>query len=178
MRYIIIPALLLALCAPMAAEAAPVPQKNPVFPIKARGEAKAVVVSKMPSVGLYTYTFSLTATGEDVYLPKGASRNAKDMSAGVLYDIFESDEGARAAGASGAFVHSNASTSGNTYVVPKGKTETFTLVAAHNNRGIETDNYHMRIVGLRYAVKAPTNALILESNGFAGYKTKEVELVK
>jgi hypothetical protein len=134
MKHMIIIALALVLVLPQGAQAAPVAQKNPLFPVKARGEATSIAAPGNPSIGLFTYTFTLTATGEDVFLPTTATRNVKDMTAGVYYDILESDAGARAPGASGAFVYSTASSSNGMYFVPKGETRTFNLVAAHNNK--------------------------------------------
>jgi hypothetical protein len=178
MKHMIIIALALVLVLPQGAHAAPVAQKNPLFPVKARGVATATLAPGNPAVGLFTYTFTLTATGEDVFLPITATRNVKDQSSGVYYDIYESDAGARAPGASGAFVYSTASSSKGMYLVPKGETREFTLVAAHNNKNVEQDHYHMRLTGLRYALRETTNVLTTETNGFAKYKTREVELMK
>ncbi|MFM2374818.1 MAG: hypothetical protein RLZZ234_813 [Candidatus Parcubacteria bacterium] len=176
MKHMIIIALICMVGAPTSASAAPVAQQNPLFPVKATG--KATALQSMSAVGLFTYTFTLTATGEDVFVPTSATRSEKDMRAGVLYDITESDANARAGGASGAFLYSKASSTKGMYFIPKGQTREFTLVAAHNNRGGEHDHYRMRLTGIRYALREATNVLTTETNGFSKYKTREVELMK
>jgi hypothetical protein len=164
---------------PVYTHAAPVAQKNPVFPVKAFVEADARVIQNASTTGLYLLTFALTATGEDVFLPVQPTRTAPGATlgrAGVHYSIHESDDGVHRGGIAGAFLWSNKKAENGFYVLPKGSTREFTLVVAYKNTGGEKDHYQVRLDSLEYSLGEVDNAVIPEVNGFEQYKTKEIEL--
>lgn len=181
MKYVfpVIIVLLLALIAPSAG-AAPVKQSNPIFPVKAFVESTERAVFNN-AIALYTVEFNLTATGEDVFVPAGASAGVKigdERSVGVVYGVYESDNDAPARGVMGAFLASDAEKTNGYYRIEKNETETFTLVVAYNNRGVENDEYHARINAIRYALRATDRTITSESNGLEQFTSKEVSLVR
>ncbi len=171
---------LIFLASAQGASAAPVAQKNPIFPVKAfvsSSEMKAL----NDTVGVYQVVYTLTATGEDVYVPRDAARSGKSAAIGkpgVLFDIVESDKGASAKGVTGAFLASDAPLVKGFYHIKKGETKTFTLVVAYQNKGTENDEYRVRISSLRYALRGTDRQIVTESNGFAKFKSNELSLVK
>lgn len=170
---------LVALLAP-SAEAAPVEQKNPIFPTKTFVEATERSVLNN-TVGVYTIEFTLKATNEDVYVPAGASawvKNAEQRQIGVVYGVYESDKDAPARGVMGAFLASDADRTGGYYRIPKNTTEDFTLVVAYNNKGVENDEFHTRINSIRYALRETDRAITVESNGLEQFKSREISLVE
>jgi hypothetical protein len=181
MKYVF-PVIFVALVVFLApsAEAAPVKQKNPIFPVKAFVESteKAALNN---TVGVYTIEFTLTATDEDVYVPAAASAAVKvgdERSVGVVYGVYESDKSAPARGVTGAFLASDAERVQGYYHIEKNSTETFTLVVAYNNKGRESDEYHARINAIRYALRGTDRTITSESAGLEQFKSKEVSLVQ
>lgn len=180
MKYVF-PTLLLSLALiAQGAAAAPVKQENPLFPVKAfvLSTEKAVMNN---AIAVYTLEFTLTATGEDVFVPAQASAWVKigdERKVGVVYGVYESDKDAPARGVMGAFLASDAEQKNGYYQIEKDETETFTLVVAYNNRGVETDEYHARINAIRYALRATDRTITSEMNGLEQFKTKEVSLVQ
>jgi hypothetical protein len=181
MKYILTLIAVFAMTLPGVSSAAQIAQKNPVFPIKAFVGAEASVVESRPTMGLYLLTFSLTATGEDVFLPVRPLRNsltASIGSVGALYSIHESDAGEHTGGIAGAFLWSKGGAEDGYYAIDAGDTREFTLVVIYENTGVETDHYQVRLDGLRYSLSESSNTVVPEVNGFEQYKTKEVELTK
>jgi hypothetical protein len=171
---------LIFLASAQGASAAPIAQKNPLFPVKAfvsSSEMKALG----DTVGVYQMVFTLTATGEDVFVPRNAARTGKGPALGnpgVIFDVVESDKGASAKGITGSFLASDAPLVKGFYHIKKGETKTFTLVVAYQNKGIENDEYRTQIGSLRYALRGTDRQTITESNGFAKFKSNELSLVK
>jgi hypothetical protein len=180
MKYVF-PTLLLSLAlVASSAHAAQVQQKNPIFPVKAFIESTERAVFGN-TIAVYTVEFTLTATGEDVFVPAGASawvKSADERKVGVVYGVYESDKDAPAHGVMGAFLASDAKQTNGYYRIEKNETETFTLVVAYNNRGRENDEYHARINAIRYALRATDRTITAESNGLEQFKSQEISLAK
>ena len=79
--------------------------------------------------GSFTLRFSITANGDDVYVPKAVATtdSASNASAGVIVDT---DLNSDAPQDSPAIMTSSAQTNGNYYVVREGATETFTVTVS------------------------------------------------
>jgi hypothetical protein len=82
--------------------------------------------------GEYTIRFDVTAFGEDIYIPMGAtlSTSSVDTNDGIAYAIENSDGEQLGSPTTNAAVSTTADTSGDFYVVREGQTESFTLTVS------------------------------------------------
>jgi hypothetical protein len=155
----------------------PVKEKNPIFPTKAFIRQEHSKISD--TTALYTITFTITATGERVFVPAHVGRiphQGTSTKPGALYAISRSDTGILENGIAGGFLYSKARRVGNFFEVPRGKSVPFTAVVAYDNRGRESDEYRMNLTGIQYALRDTENTVVKESHGFSDFKTREVSL--
>ena len=177
--------LAMALSVPSISFAAPIYQKDTIYPYKNFVESFSETVS-LPGTGnkhygIFGITFTIQATGEDLYLPTTAlrTRNAvlNDRS-GVRYDIFDSEGNPYKSGISGAMVIGDKTPVDGYFKVAKGTTETFTLLGILDTEGapIQPETYQMRLDSFRYYLRSPSTNPVTDNYGFEKFKTKEVEL--
>lgn len=179
MKNIFFAFVFIILCTPLLTFGAV--QKPTVFPKKTFISATATPLADHPTMGLYQLSFALRADLADVYLPTSPVRVKKGATLGhygFQYGIYDGDRNRQHIGNSAALVMSTSSKVNGVYMIPKGETGTFTLLAIYNNEGNVADAYHLRLEGIQYMLEEIGNTRVPEINGFKKYKTKEIKLLK
>ncbi len=176
-RYILILALFIL---PGVSNAAPVEQKNPIFPYRELESRFASTANE--NTGVFGITFTLNATGEDVYLRTGTERvgDLLDiMGKGIEYGIYNGDNVRVGNGTALGMITSALTPTNGYYVIKANTSSTFTLLVAYvapKSTRMTDEGYHLKLEGFRYSLRSPGNQSILESAGLKAWKTKELTL--
>lgn len=167
---------------PAFVHAAPVVQKNPIFPHKSFVEATAQTYENMPTMGVYTLNFTISATGDDVYLPASTERLGKQVdmrNKGIEYVIYDGADARLSKGTSGSALITDLKAQGGHYKIAKNTTADFTLLVILDAPTQTTsigETYSVHIEGVRYTLRKPENEKLLEMNGLEKWKTKEINI--
>jgi hypothetical protein len=181
MKYILsyTAGFVLVLCiVPTVVLGAPVKQVNPLFPYKTYVSKSVSLAPLSSSTAVYTLTFEVRATGEDVYVPAVATRllGTSSDEAGAFYEVADGDQMRALGGISGAFLYSTAPRESGYYRIPKHTVAVFTLVVAYRHTDTATDAYHIHMRGFHYTLRSPQNTQIAEREGFVEFRSPEVFL--
>lgn len=132
--------------------------------------------------GVYKVNFSVTAFGDDIYVPLGAtiSTSTVDTDDGIAYALENSDGTAQMLNAAGlasttAAVTSSADTSGDYYVINEGTTETFTLTVTATP--LADGYFAVQLYGVNFNVAAAAAADTLQvASPAADHQTDQIFL--
>jgi hypothetical protein len=153
-------------------------QTHTVFPYKTLVNAQSRSVLHSSSTAVYTITYTITATNEDVYVPSDVVRleGAAEKTAGVHYEILDGDNVLMRNGISGALLYSRAKREDAYYIVPQHTSEQFTLVVVYKHTGTERDVYHIHMRGFDFSLRSSHHMHILEREGFLEFRSPEIFL--
>jgi len=127
----------------------------------------------LDDVGIFSLTVALTATNDDVYIPKIAQRAGFGGVMGISYVTQDQTTGkATALGKASASLTSSAQVSGNFYKIVEGTTENFTVTVNYDPAAAGT--FKVQLVNVFFNTKPvnpdvnnfSNNILLPKPNGF------------
>ena len=127
---------------------------------------------------LYIMTFTLTAFGNDVYLPTSLARSTGALRENsTQFGIENGDRELFAGGFSaGLLTLASSSPVDGYYLIKNGETKTVQVLVLYKNVSAHPDYYRMRIANLAYRLGSVQGTWVNETNSVEKYKTEEVFL--